>query len=232
MSKLIERDHINNHYRRLNGAQSSLQLARNCGKSTKSLTKSKSTPDISFETRQQQLERRLVRDFSLDTSFTTSKKLSTISDDRLDVMSRHSEYFTHPTKMFTPRVLQKIVPPSLPPEAAKKWRSSAPASRSSSRTNVIQRSGRSSRRVYSESPVNDDVIDHQKSTPKLNHSSDFPVEDFQKWIRQQYGEIYFNSFLVVTTIQFSIQFNITKIFNVFCSMSSLNHHQIFHSLHI
>ena len=173
VKKLIERDHINNHYRRLNGAQSHLQLGR-------SKRLSKSSPDITFEMRLQKLEKRVARDFSLDTT-------PTGTDEKSDVMRRHSDYFTHPVTSFTPRIVHKIVGPSQPPQSAKMWRASTAAtsrcsskmtSRPNSRANTAQHSSRQ-----------DEYIDHvvdEKSAGKLDKSTDFPADDFNNWIRQQY----------------------------------------------
>lgn len=173
VKKLIERDHINNHYRRLNEAQSRLQLGR-------SKRLSKSSPDIPFEMRQQKLEKRVARDFSLDTSVVGA-------NDKADIMRSHSEYFTHPIKSFTPRIVQKIVKPSQLPQSAKTWRSSTAApsrssskmtDRASSRANTVQNPSRQD--VYA-----DDIVD-ERSMDKLDRSANFPTNDFKKWIQQQY----------------------------------------------
>ena len=111
VQKLIERDHMNHHYRRLNGAQSHLHLSnyRNSAASKNRL--SKSTNDVRFEDSLRSVEKRMASEFCLNVSAPASEKKKEISDETLDVMTRHSKYFTQP-KHFTPRLVRKIVRPN------------------------------------------------------------------------------------------------------------------------
>lgn len=109
--KLIEQDHMNHHYRRLNGARSQLHL-NNDRHSTISRTRlSKSSNDVRFEESLRNIETRMASEFCLNVSAPASEKKKEISDETLDVMTRHSQYFTQP-KSFAPRIVRKIVRPN------------------------------------------------------------------------------------------------------------------------
>lgn len=110
VQKLIDRDHINHHYRRLNSAQSQFHLDKRTPIVSKNRL-SKSSSDVRFEDQLRSVERKMVSTFCLDVTPHPSERKKEISDESLDVMARHSQYFTQPTKQFTPRVLRKIVRP-------------------------------------------------------------------------------------------------------------------------
>ena len=114
VQKLIERDHMNHHYRRLNGAQSHLHLNsyRNSAVSKNRL--SKSNNDVRFEDSLRNVEKQMGSEFCLNVSAPASERKKEISDETLDVMTRHSQYFTQP-KNFTPRLVRKIVKPNTAP---------------------------------------------------------------------------------------------------------------------
>ena len=114
VQKLIERDQINHHYRRLNTAQSQLQLNKRTLVASRNRL-SKSSNDLRFEDQLRGVEDKIVNEFYLDVTPLVSDKRKEISDHSQDVMSRHSQYFTHPSKQFTPRTVRKIVRPQTTP---------------------------------------------------------------------------------------------------------------------
>ena len=163
---------MNHHYRRLNGAKSNLQLDKIPACVNKRLSKSSS--DIAFSR-----NRANAKDFSLDciSSSTARSKKHTISDDALDVMSRHSAYFTRPDKAFTPRIVQKIVRPNILSHFPMKLR---PSSNSSSRSSHASKPFKSADPAFSNP--------HDRNYPNTRNSSnptDFPSSDFKLWLRQQ-----------------------------------------------
>lgn len=191
VQKIIDEDHIKNHYRRLNGAQSHLQTLKT---STTSVRLSKSTNDIRFEQKMQNLERQMSNDFCLDVTLTNDKKKE-IFDESLDLMKKNSNYFTQPKKLFTPRVVRKIVRPSLTGHTARQslppTRSVTPSNRSKSVT--ISRKPNSTMYYPADLPQQRNVSDdsaygdeHYSSSRSSSSSSDeLTAFDFKKWLKEQ-----------------------------------------------
>lgn len=102
---------MNHHYRRLNSAQSHLHLNKRTVTFSKNRL-SKSNNDVRFEDQLRGIERQMESTFCLDVTPHPSEKKKEISDESTDIVVRHSQYFTHPAKQFTPRVLRKIVRPN------------------------------------------------------------------------------------------------------------------------
>jgi hypothetical protein len=191
VQKLIDEDHLKNHYRRLNGAQSHLQSLKT---STTSVRLSKSSNDIRFEQKMQSLERQMSSQFCLDVSVANEKKKE-IFDESLDVMKRHSNYFTQPKKLFTPRVVRKIVRPSLTSHTT---RQSLPPTRSitpSSRPKSVTISRKANSTIYypadlpQQRNVSDDSAygdEHFSSSRSSSSSSDeLTAFDFKKWLKER-----------------------------------------------
>lgn len=125
---------MNHHYRRLNEVQSQLHVnTRNVTSSNRAnaLTKkrlSKSNNDVRFEDQLRGIENQMKNQFCLDVTSQPSDKKKGISDETLDVMTRHSKYFTQPKKQFTPRVIRKVVRPNSSPAPNRLFSATLPMS--------------------------------------------------------------------------------------------------------
>ena len=193
VQKLIDEDHIKNHYRRLNGAQSHLQTLKT---NTTSVRLSKSSNDLRFEHKMQSLERQMSNEFCLDVTVTNEKKKE-IFDASLDVMKKHSNYFTQPKKLFTPRVVRKIVRPSLTSHTTRQQ--SLPPTRSitpSSRPKSVTISRKPNSTIYypadlpQQRNVSDDSAygdEHYSSSRSSSSSSsdELTAFNFKKWLKEQ-----------------------------------------------
>ena len=132
MQQLIERDHTNSHYRRLNGATSSFQINRTgregCASSRTGRRLCTSVSDLNLDERLRRLERKMMEaDQSAISQSIASKSAGKFAgegdanskkraqestfESSLDVMEKNAKYFSQPAP-FTPRVLRKIVQPS------------------------------------------------------------------------------------------------------------------------
>ena len=204
MQKLIDDDHIKHHYRRLNGAQSHVQQSMK--KTSASARLSKSSNDLRFEKNLQSLERQMSSSqFCLDVNVVSEKKQDMV-DESLDVLKKNSKYFTQPKKLFTPRLVRKIVRPSS--TSQRTTRQSLPPTRpvtpSRPKSVTISRTVNSTIYYPADLPQQRNVSDdsafgdeHDSSSTRSSSSSsddELAAFNFKKWLKEQYAIHYFNSF--------------------------------------
>ncbi len=203
VQKLIERDHMNHHYRRLNEVQSQLQaINRNPPISRNRL--SKSSNDVRFEDQLRGIERKMVSQFCLDVTIPVSDKKKEISDETLDVMTRHSKYFTEPKKQFTPRIIRKIVrpkssPPNRPQSSTRSVASETPSIK-------VQSTARKPKKVFFPVDplrnVSDDSAfgdEQESSSSSTSNSHETAAFNIKKWLKEQEEEnVYLELLLEVT----------------------------------
>lgn len=211
VQKLIERDHINHHYRRLDGARSQLQLKgyTSHGSANFKGRLSKSSQDLSrsvgFENRLRNLERQMTSQFSLDVVIVDEKKKKDLFDEKQDVINRHSKYFTQPKQNFTPRLVRKVVRPVTAGKLST-TRSATPATQrpttatlgsSSSGSSCLQQrrplkavyfpvNNHQHRNVSDDSAFDDGHYSSNDSVESSGSSEDLSAFNFQKWLKKQY----------------------------------------------
>ena len=196
---------MNHHYRRLNEVHSQLHLNnRNPPISRNRL--SKSSNDVRFEDQLRGIERTMASQFCLDVTIPVSDKKKEISDETLDVMTRHSKYFTQPKKQFTPRVVRKFVrPKSSPPNRPQ----------SSTRSLVFETpiikvpstsTPRKPKKVFfpldPQRNVSDDSAfgdEQESSSSSTSDSQETAAFNIKKWLKEQEEEnVYLELLLEVT----------------------------------
>jgi hypothetical protein len=196
VQKLIERDHMNHHYRRLHGAQSHLHLSNYRNSTVSKNRLSKSTNDVRFEDSLRDVEKRMASDFCLNVSPPASEKKKEISDETLDVMTRHSKYFTQP-KHFTPRLVRKIVRPNTSPttrplSAVRPMKLEATENvpvkmvSSARKTKKVIIPENSQRNVSDDSAFGDEQsIESSISSSSSESSEEMDVFNIKEWLREQ-----------------------------------------------
>jgi hypothetical protein len=195
VQKLIERDHMNHHYRRLNGAQSHLHLNSYPNSAVSKNRLSKSNNDVRFEDSLRNVEKQMGSEFCLNVSAPASERKKEISDETLDVMTRHSQYFTQP-KNFTPRLVRKIVKPNTSP--ATRPLSAVRSVKLETTGNVpakIVSTARTSKKVIT--PVNsqrnvsddsafgDEPSIESSSTSSSDSSQEMDIFNIKQWLKEQ-----------------------------------------------
>lgn len=187
MQKWIERDHVNSHYRRLQSARSHLQLNNRNEPIHGRL--SKSNHDLRFEERVHSAQSQRSGSFCLNvTSPATDRKKRDMADESLDVLAKHSKYFTQPKQQFTPRLVRKIVRPSSSPPKKQAPVAGQRTAVAAARTIKSAEVGSAKKEYDSSNQRNvsdDSAFGDEQSIESDASSDDSGTFDFKKWLKEQ-----------------------------------------------